>query len=389
MPETFDVIIIGGGIHGASLAYQISLRGIKNVVLEKNFLASGATGKSSGLVRMHYDSRLESQLAWESFQYFRNWHDMVGGDCGFTRTGFLELVGRDYEKQLLANVNMHQEIGIPSFIVHADDVKRLAPSFYTEDLGLSAYEPESGYADPSAAASSLMDAARQKGTTFMPDTQVLGIQVSANRVAGVQTDHGPISGSVVVNAAGAWAAKVADMVGLSIPVDTWRHDTMYIRRPPEIGPSHPSVIDFIKSMYFRPETGSLTLVGLEDGNPIGANPDNDPLHARPGFVEEASDRICERIPVMEQGSLHSASAGFDGITPDQAPILDQTGPDGFYLDCGFSGTGFKIAPAVGICMAELILDGRSSKVDISPFCLKRFDEGKFFKGENAYENIWR
>ncbi|MFC2028716.1 NAD(P)/FAD-dependent oxidoreductase [Chloroflexota bacterium] len=389
MSEAFDVLIIGAGIQGASLAFHLSKRDITCLVIEKYFLASGATGKSSGLVRMHYDSKLESQLAWESFRYFLNWKELVGGECGFTRTGFLELFGRDYEKQLLANISMHQEIGIPAFVADAGDVKRLAPSFYTEDLNLASYEPESGYADPTAAAASLMDAARRNGTVFRQGVQVTGIQVKSGRVAGVKTSQGSINGGIVVNAAGAWAAQVAAMVGLSIPVDTWRHDTMFIRRPQEMGPSHPTVIDFIRSMYFRPETGDLTLVGLEDGNPIGEDPDGDVDIVRPGFVDRASDRICERIPVMEQGSLHSASGGFDGITPDQAPILDQAGPDGFYLACGFSGTGFKIAPAVGACMAELILDGRSRTVDISPFNLKRFEKGNFFSGENAYQKLWR
>ena len=389
MPETYDAIIIGGGIHGASLAFHLSKRGIKNIVLEKNFLAAGATGKSSGLVRMHYDSELESRLAWESFQYFINWKEMVGGDCGFTRTGFLQLVGEEYQKQMLANISMHQKIGIPAFTVDANDVKRLAPSFYTEDLHLASYEPESGYADPSATAASLMDAARKNGTILKQGFQVTGIQTSGGRVVGVQTNHGPISGGVVVNAAGAWAASVGDMVGLHLPVDTWRHDTMFIRRPHNLGPSLPTVIDFTKSMYFRPETGSLILVGLEDGNLIGEDPDGDTDLSRPGFVEKTSDRICERIPSMEMGSLHSASSGFDGITPDQAPILDQAGPQGFYLACGFSGTGFKISPAVGACMAELILDGQSRTVDISPFNLKRYEEGNYFQGENAYESLWR
>ena len=389
MSETYDVIIIGGGIHGASLAFHLSMRGIKNLVLEKNFLASGATGKSSGLVRMHYDSKLESQLAWESFQYFLNWKDMVGGECGFTRTGFLELVGAEYEKQLVENVAMQQEIGIPSLIVNADDVKRIAPTFYTQDFNLAAFEPESGYADPTTAASSLMDAARKKSTTFKQGVEVMGIHVSSGRVVGVETNQGPMSGGIVVNAAGAWAASVANMVGLTIPVDTWRHDTMNIRRPIEIGPSHPTVIDLVKPMYFRPETGSLTLLGLEDGNPIGTDADGDNDLPLPGFVDRASERICERIPVMDKGSLHSTTVGFDGITPDQAPILGQVGPEGFYLDCGFSGTGFKIAPAVGACMAELILDGTSRKVDISPFRFERFEEGMLFKGEHPYADLWR
>ena len=146
------------------------------------------------------------------------------------------------------------------------------------------------------------------------------------------------------------------------------------------------VIDFPNEMYFRPE-GGLTLVGLEDGNPLGESPDSDTDHTREGFVERAIDRICRRVPAMKDGGLHSAHGGYDGITPDQHPILGAAGPDGFYLDCGHSGTGFKTAPAIGLCMAELILDGASKTVDISPFAPSRFAEGRLIKG--SYENIWR
>jgi sarcosine oxidase subunit beta len=149
------------------------------------------------------------------------------------------------------------------------------------------------------------------------------------------------------------------------------------------------VIDDIHAMYFRPETGGLTLVGLEDANPIGESPEGDTDHAKPGFVERAIERICKRIPLMEQGSLHSAHGGYDGITPDQRAILGQAGPEGFYLVCGFSGTGFKIAPAIGTCMVELILDGQAKAVDISPFRLERFEKDEHLKGEHAYGDIWR
>jgi glycine/D-amino acid oxidase-like deaminating enzyme len=149
------------------------------------------------------------------------------------------------------------------------------------------------------------------------------------------------------------------------------------------------VIDFPNSMYFRPETGWLTLVGLEDNNPLGESPDKDTDHAKPGFVERAVDRICRRIPGIDRGSLHSAHGGYDGITPDQRAILGQAGPEGYYLDCGFSGTGFKISPAVGACMAELIAEGESRPVDITPFRLERFLEGKPLTGEHSYESIWR
>ena len=177
--------------------------------------------------------------------------------------------------------------------------------------------------------------------------------------------------------------------GPALPVTTWRHDTAFFIRPPDLGPTHPTVIDFIHSMYFRPETGRLTLVGLEDGNPLGQSPEGDSERALAGFVERAIERICRRIPAMERGGLHSAHGGYDGITPDQRAILDQVGPQGFFAVCGFSGTGFKIGPAAGACMAERILDGRATTVDITPFRLSRFSEGKPLTGEHAYESIWR
>jgi len=142
----------------------------------------------------------------------------------------------------------------------------------------------------------------------------------------------------------------------------------------------------ITDLYDRLE-GALTLVGLEDGNPLGESPDSDTDHAKRGFVERAIDRICRRVPLMEYGGLHSAHGGYDGITPDQHPILGAAGPDGFYLNCGHSGTGFKTAPAVGLCMAELIVDGASKTVDISPLAPGRFAEGRLIKGN--YENIWK
>jgi sarcosine oxidase subunit beta len=386
MANTADVIIIGAGVQGASLAFHLAQRGLQVAVLEKQFAGAGATGRSSGLVRMHYDTETDVRLAWESFRYFRNWKEIVGGECGFTRSGFVQIVPRALAESLKITVAMLQRIGVPTMLVTADDVRRLAPSFATDDFDLAAYEPESGYAMPSDTTGALLGAARDKGARLVQGCAVTGIEVTGGRVAGVATTEGPFSAPVVVNAAGPWAGRINAMLGLDLPLDTWRHDTMFVVRPPEIGPGHPVVIDFPHEQYFRPE-GSLTLVGLEDGNPLGESPDGDAEHARPGFVERAIDRICRRIPAMERGALHSAHGGYDGITPDQHPLLGAAGPDGFYLDCGHSGTGFKTAPAIGRCMAELILDGAAASVDIAPFAPGRFAAGRLIRGK--YENIWR
>jgi sarcosine oxidase subunit beta len=385
MSNTADVIIVGGGVHGASLAFHLAQGGVKAIVLEKQFVGAGATGRSSGLVRMHYDTEVDSRLAWVSFQYFRNWKEMVGGDCGFTRTGFIQLVDAAHNKALEANVKMHQAIGILSILVTGEDVKRLAPMFTTDDIEIAAYEPESGYAMPNDTANALINAARARGAQLIQGCTVTGIQVEGGKVTGVETSLDKFSAPIIVNAAGAWAGQINKMVGLDLPYNTWRHDTMFVIRPNEISRSHPTVIDFGNEMYFRPED-RLTLVGLEDGNPLGESPDSDTDHAKKGFVERAIERLCLRVPAMENGALQSAHGGYDGITPDQHPMLGPAGPDGFFLDCGYSGTGFKIAPAAGLCMAELILEGTAKTIDISPLRPERFEEGKQVKGN--YQSIW-
>ncbi len=388
MKEHADVIIIGGGIHGASLAFHLSQRNLQVIVLERKFIGAGATGRSSGLVRMHYDLELESRLAWVSFSYFRQWEDKVGGECGFTRTGFIQIVPPEHNDLLRANVQLQQKIGIPTFLITADDVRRLAPYFRTDDFEYAAYEPESGYAAPYLALTSMMNAAKERGTRLFQGQEVVDVLTRGDKIYGVRTTQEEFHAPVVVNATGAWAKQVGQMVGLELPLTTWRHDTMFIRRPPIIGPTHPTVIDNALDMYFRPETGGLTLVGLEDGNVLGESPDQDADRPKAGFVERAVERICQRIPIIEQGSLHSAHGGYDGLSQDQHAVLGPAGPDGFYLQCGFSGTGFKVAPAVGLCMAEWIVDGAPKTVDITPFTLDRFETGQLLRGKYAYGDIW-
>ncbi|RIK25259.1 MAG: hypothetical protein DCC54_11080, partial [Anaerolineae bacterium] len=204
-------------------------------VIERRHLAAGATGRSSGLVRMHYDLEAEARLAWESFQWFRDWNERVGPDpCGFTRTGFLQLVEREHVDALKANTAMLQRLGVPAMLVAADDVKRLAPAFVTDDFDLAAYEPESGYADPVSTAAALMNAARRRGAVLVQDCAVTGIRVRAGKVTGVDTTQGVFSAPIVVNAAGAWARRICEMAGVEVPIGTWRHDVMFVARPPEL-----------------------------------------------------------------------------------------------------------------------------------------------------------
>lgn len=388
MKQTFDAIVIGAGVIGISTAYHLALRGVKTALLERRQIGAGASGKSSGLVRMHYDLEVESRLAWESFQYFRSWKERVGGECGFRRTGFLHIEPAAHETQLRKNVEMHQRIGIPTSVISGDDVKKIAPSFRTDDIAFAAFEPESGYADSMLTATSMLAAAKEHGVTYLQDCEVYGAVIHNGRVTGLQTSRGDFSAPMVVNAAGAWAGTLSKIFGVSIPLGTWTHDVVHFVRPAEV-PDHPTVIDSSLSMYFRPDSGSLMLVALEDDSRLDEPAEKDLGYVAKDFVERAMDRICARVPGMERGAVHSTHVGRDGLTPDQRAILGGAGPQGYFLATGFSGTGFKLSPAVGLCLSELMVDGQSKTVDISGFDPLRFDRGETLKGENDYGFIWR
>jgi sarcosine oxidase, subunit beta len=389
--ETADVIVVGAGVQGASVAFHLARRGARVLVLERASVASGATGRSSGFVRMHYDLESDARLAWASFPYFRDWQDRVGaGDCGFIRTGFMQVMPERLADRIRANVRMQQAIGIPTRIVEPEEVATILPGAVTDDLGPCAFESQSGYADPSGTTAGFLAAARELGARLVQGCDVHAVAVEGDTVIGVDTDGGRFLAPNVIDVGGAWAARLAATVGVDVPIQPWRHATAYFGLPIGRGPDFPIVIDEVNQVYFRPEGRDLMLVGLEAGNEIGGSPDR-PMASTPlSMLEDMASRVCARVPWMVDGNLRTDHGGQDGMTTaDQRPILGGAGPDGFYLACGFSGTGFKTAPAVGACLAELILDGRATTVDISGYSLERFATGRLLVGEHPYGNLWR
>jgi sarcosine oxidase subunit beta len=390
MTDTADVVVIGGGVQGASLAFHLAARGASVAVVERATVAAGATGRSSGLVRIYYDLLAEARLAATAFEWFRDWDARVGGDCGFTRAGFLWIEPGDAAERVRANVAAHRALGANSRVVGAPEIRELAPGLAVADDEVAAWEPESGYADPSMTASGFIRAARAQGARLFQGAQVTAVRTAGGRVAGVDTSRGSIDSPIVVDAAGGWAGHVAALAGVDIPLVVWRHDTGYLGVPQAVPRPIPVVIDVANAMYFRPEGAELVLVGLEDDNQMGGSPDRDTASSAPGFHDRASERIVRRVPGLMDGTFRSSHSGQDGLTaPDQRPMLGPAGPEGFYLDCGHSGTGFKTAPAVGLGMSELILDGVARSVDISPFTPDRFAAGRLLEGEHGGALIWR
>jgi sarcosine oxidase subunit beta len=387
------VVVVGAGVQGAALAFQLTRRGVRVLVLDRASVGAGATGRSSGFVRMHYDLALESALAWRSFPWFTGWRERVGaGDCGFVQTGFLQLVPPSEAAALRANVAAQQALGIETSAVDASEAGRLVPGMIVDDVGAAAWEPRSGYADPTGTAAGFLAAARRDGAAYAGGVRVTAIRAAGGRVTGLDTASGAVDAPVVVVAAGAWSAEVARTAGVDLPVTPWRHDTAYLGLPPAHPDAIPIVLDHARSVYFRPEGRELLLAGLEDGNETGGSPDR-PLEGSDGrLVTTIVERVLGRVPWMAGGDLRTAHRGQDGMTPDQRPILGpvgDAGPAGLVLDCGFSGTGFKTAPAIGECLAEWILDGEPRTIDLRPFALGRFAAGRPLEGEHPYRSLWR
>jgi len=385
-----DIVVVGAGVQGTALAFHLARRGAGVLVVERSSVGAGATGRSSGFVRMHYDLALEAELAWRSFPVFTDWAARVGaGDPGFVRTGFLQLVPASEADALRANVAAQQALGIATEAVGPDDVARLVPGMRVDDVTVAAWEPGSGYADPTGTAMGLLAASRRHGAAYAPGVRAVRILVDGGRVTGLETDAGTVAAPVVVDAAGAWAAELARTAGVEIPVEPWRHDTAFFGLPAGRPSSIPIVLDHAGSVYFRPEGRELLLVGLESHNELGGSPDRPIASTSQDVLATMVERLVARAPWMEAGDLRTAHGGQDGMSPDQRPIIGPAGPDGLFLLCGFSGTGFKTAPAIGESAAEWILDGRPITVDLSRFALDRFAAGRPIVGEHPYQALWR
>ena len=382
--KTADVVIVGGGVTGCSIAYHLTRRGLRNVVvLEKRFLASGATGKSSACVRQHYSTPETCRMVLQSLRFFETFADRTGGrTASFVRVGYLLGVDDRLRKPMEASVALQRSVGIDSRLITPAEMQAIEPRVRVDDFVAGCYEPEAGYADPSQTTQGFAGAAREAGARILEDTEVLGLTTAAGRITGVRTSAGDIAAPAVINAAGTWGDRIGRMAGVDIPLTVCRHKISFFTRPPGATSPHPLVYDFVKNIYTRPETGGLTLVGPLDAEELHDRADPDRYNEGVTFDEtvDAMERAAHRFPVMEGGEVAKGYAGCFDVTPDWHPILDESPVGGFYLAVGFSGHGFKLSPAVGDLVARLVVDGKRPGDDVHAFRLSRFAEGKPIRG---------
>ncbi|MGH7865749.1 MAG: NAD(P)/FAD-dependent oxidoreductase [Candidatus Binataceae bacterium] len=379
------IVIIGAGVNGCSIAFHLARAGADVVVIDKGAVGAAMTARSGALVRTHYTFPAEAELAWKSLHYFQNWAEVVGGDCGFVPTGLAVVVDDTNVERLRSNVGMLRSLGIDTETVTRAELLKLQPHLYVDDVAMAAYEPQSGYADPLATTRSLADAARRHGARFELGAAVASIDVGGGRATGVIDESGRRhDGGAVCVVAGPWTDKLLAPLGVQIGIRAERAQIAFFRRP--AGLRHPVVIDLIAGGYLRPHGSDLTLVGLgawkraPDADPDAYQESNDD-----DFIDVVRERLGKRIPEMAAAHYERGHAGIYDVSPDQRAVLGAARDiAGLYLAAGFSGTGFKTAPAVGASMAELILDGKSRTVDLTPFRPERFAQGRPIRGAHEY-----
>jgi sarcosine oxidase subunit beta len=380
MNETADIIIIGGGVMGASIAYHLAKQGDGQVMLfERQALCNGTTGRSGAIVRQHYSNDFTIRMARDCLSVFQHFDELIGGDCGFVTTGMIIIVNEQGAKALRANVKMQQEQGVDTQLIQPEEISEVTPGYSGAGVALACYEPGTGVADPMATTYCFANRARDYGATIHEGVSVTQILTASQRVVGVGTDAGDFQTPIVVLAANVWSVALAQSIGISLPITATRHPMVALRRPNDFGGRsglHAVGLDLTRDIYLRPDFGGITLVGSSENVFTPSNPDNYAQGLTEQEIAHFRSMAGGSIPALTRAVPRGGWAGIYDDTPDFHPILDKLpGYDGLYCVAGFSGHGFKLSPRVGQWMAQLILTGTKPD-DMQHFSFDRFTQDR-------------
>ncbi len=380
--------MIGGGVAGLSTARALVELGIRDVVvLERATVGSGGTGKSSGVVRCHYGIPSLAALDWHSLPVLEHADEVLGAPSGYTNTGYMVGVGAENQGALRANVAMQRSLGIEVELIGRDEAQRLWPPARLDDFAEFAYEPRGGYGDGHQTALAFAGAARRGGAQVCQQCGVAGIETTRDRVSGVRLVDGDRIGTArVVLAAGPWSPALAAPLGLTLPVRTQRAQILVVDAGQPLA-SLPVFSDLVSLQYVRTEgTGTLLLGDSDHSQPDWADPDDYREHAADEELAALVPKFSHRFPGLDGAALSSSYAGCYDVTPDYNPIISNSPVEGLWLCTGFSGHGYKISPAVGELVADLIGQGASRHPDVDhhDFRWERFHEEDPLVSEHPY-----
>jgi len=378
--ERADVVIVGGGIVGASIAYHLAGKGVRDVVvLERDRLGSGSTAKNAGGIRYQFSSEINVRLSQRSIPQIERFADEMGIDPAFKQVGYLFLITQETDVAAFErSLELWSRLGVPARRLDRDETHALFPEIVVDDVRFATFGPRDGHCDPTSLLQGYVARARERRVVFREEEPVVAIDRQDGRIRSVRTPKRAIACETVVDAAGAWAAQVASLAGVDLPISPLRRQIFVTDPVPGIDHDFPLTVEFATSFYFHRESGGV-LLGMVDPADRPAFDESVNWDFLPTIVE----RALARFPLMERASVKTGWAGLYEDTPDKHPILGRV-PSiaGFICAAGFSGHGIMHAPATGELIAELIVDGRTS-LDISALSYDRFARGELIKEHNV------
>ena len=378
--ETADVVVVGGGVMGCSMAYHLAARGVDVILFERGSLGSGSTGKNAGGVRQQFSSELNVRIQMLSVRLLERFEEEIGVPADFRRVGYLFLLTRPQEVEAFRRqLEMWHRVGLSEATwLSAAEARKKVPALEVRDVLGCTFCPSDGIASPDAVTMGYAAAARRCGARLLEGEEVTGIDVNNGRVAGVRTTRREVSSRVVFNCAGPWSRSVGALAGIEVPVLPYRRHIWVTGPMPEVARDSPFTVEFATTFYFHPEGDGL-LFGMSDRK----EPSTFSTDVSEAFAERTFEVAMRRVPALEHTGIKTAWAGLYESTPDHQAILGPAeGVEGLWCACGFSGHGFMQAPAAGRLLGQMLVDGRS-EIDLAPLAHARFAAGGLVAEKNV------
>ncbi|OGL51571.1 MAG: hypothetical protein A3H37_09470 [Candidatus Schekmanbacteria bacterium RIFCSPLOWO2_02_FULL_38_14] len=376
MAQTADCIIIGGGIIGISIAYNLVKCGLKNVILleKKEFLGTGSTAKSAGGIRHQHSTEINIRMTLESVKILKTFEDEMEVNIDFRQHGYLLLAASEITlSELKKNAKLQKSLGVEVSLLSPIEIKTIVPQLNIDDILGGTFCHQDGYLDPNGLMYGYSKNFKKLGGEILTSTEVTGIKVKNGKVFSAVTNKGEIQSDIIINAAGPYGGKIAEMSGLKLPLTPLKRQVFVTDVFKEISPTTPMVIDLDAPFYFRPEQSGAILMSMADKQETS------------GFdttldwslLEKVVEKAIHRVPVLENAKIITGWAGLRTLTPDQNAILGEVAAlKGFICAAGFSGHGITHAPIAGKLISELIIDGKTETLPIIEMSPERFADGK-------------
>jgi sarcosine oxidase subunit beta len=377
--ESADVVIVGGGISGCALAYQLAKRKVDVVLLERETLGSQSTGKCAGGVRQQFSTEDNVRVMRLSVKLLESFEQETGHPADFRQIGYLFVFTQPQQvEDFRRNMEMWHRVGLTEARwVDPTEAAKMVPVLNVEDVLGCTFCPTDGIASPNDVTFGYAAAARRLGARLKEGVEVTGIDIASGRVQGVRTSAGDIATRLVINCAGPWAASIGRMAGLEIPVLPYRRHIAVTSTFPAVPRNTPMTVDFHTSLYFHPE-GDGVLMGMSDRT----EPPSFVIDVNWEFLERMFEQAARRAPALAGAGVKTAWAGLYESTPDHQAILGPIAEvEGFWCAAGFSGHGFMQAPAAALLLTQLLLD-KKSEIDVSSFAFERFARGSLVTERN-------